>query len=707
MSEAPDPIVQEFLLESREHLDQLDRDLVTLESEPGSSATLARAFRALHTLKGTCGFLGFTRLGAIGHAGEGLLARLRDGDVTFSLDVASALLTLVDRVRRLLDQIERTGSEGTGDDSVLLSALQRLQGAPATGSAPSMRPVEPEEEPADEPSGSTPGDARIKVDVQRLDRLMDLVGELVLARNQLVTRAGSADPRTVQEATQRMSALTSQIQSEVMETRLQPIATAWDRLPRLVRDTAVACGKEVRLELEGGATEIDRSVLDAIRDPLVHLVRNAIDHGIESPTVREACGKARAGVLRLSASHAGGRVRLEVSDDGAGIPVDRVRARALERGLVADARAQHMSDREWLDLVFRAGFTTTDKVTSVSGRGVGLDVVREHLAAIGGSVEVRTQPLAGTTFELRLPLTLAIVPALVVACGDERYALPQSAVLEVVRTGPGRNGAGIVTVAGGRVLRLRDALIPLVSLREQFEVPGKAPEHGFAVVLQSGASCFALQVDETGETQEVVVRPIGAAHRGLAVFAGVTLLGDGRVALILDPAGTARRAGLGLDLPVAVPVPPTQPVAPEHEWLVCELREGWFGALPLGEVLRIEEFGRDQIERLGGQLVARWRGQMLPLVELAGAIDPDRATSRLSRRRLTAVVHESAGVPVGWLVDQVLDAVVTIEIPAPVVPRTGVRGTAELVGHPVDLLDPSALLAPGGSCERLARRAAA
>jgi two-component system chemotaxis sensor kinase CheA len=246
-----------------------------------------------------------------------------------------------------------------------------------------------------------------------------------------------------------------------------------------------------------------------------------------------------------------------------------------------------------------------------------------------------------------------------------------------------------------------------VSLREQFEVPGEVPAHGYAVVLQSGASCFALAVDETGETQEVVVRPLGAAHRGLAVFAGVTLLGDGRVALILDPAGTARRAGLGLDAPVAVPAPVTRLAVPGHEWLVCELREGWFGALPLGEVLRIEEFGRDQVERLGGQLVARWRGRMLPLVELAGAIDPDRATSRLSRRRLTAVVHESAGVPVGWLVDQVLDAVVTTDIPAPVAPRTGVRGTAELVGHPVDLLDPSALLAPGGSCERLARPEAA
>lgn len=706
MSAADDPIVQEFLVESREHLDQLDRDLVTLESEPGSSATLARAFRALHTLKGTCGFLGFARLGAIGHAGESLLARLRDGDVGFTPDVASALLTTVDRVRRILVEIERTGGEGTGDDSVLLSALQRHAGAPATGIA-SPAPSVDAAAVSEEAQGSV-ADARVKVDVQRLDRLMDLVGELVLARNQLVTRSDTADPRVLQEATQRVSALTSQLQSEVMETRLQPVSAAWERLPRLVRDTAALCEKEVRLELDGGDTEIDRGVLDAIRDPLVHLVRNAIDHGIEPPAVREACGKPRAGVLRLSASHAGGRVRLEIRDDGAGIPLERVRARALERGLVDAAHANTMSDSEWLELLFRPGFTTTERVTSVSGRGVGLDVVRDHLSAIGGTVEIRSTPLAGTTFELRLPLTLAILPALLVRSGDERYALPQSAVLEVVRTGAGRSDVALETVAGGHVLRLRESLIPVLSLRERLNIAGDPPagEHGYAVVLQSGARRFALQVEETGETQEVVVRPLGASHRGLTLFAGVTLLGDGRVALILDPAGLMRLAELGHDEPaLAAPPRPVDPT-PTHEWLVCELAAGWYGGLPLAEVVRIEEFGRDRIERLGGQLVARWRDRLLPLVDLAGAIDPAHGASRLSRRRLTAVVHEARGIAIGWLVDQVLDAVATRGIPEPVMPRPGVCGSAQLAGHPVDLIDPDALLGPGGPCQHFAREVA-
>ncbi len=395
-----------------------------------------------------------------------------------------------------------------------------------------------------------------------------------------------------------------------------------------------------------------------------------------------------------------------MSDDGAGIPLDRVRARALERGLIDATRARHLSEPEWLELLFRPGFTTTERVTSVSGRGVGLDVVREHLSAIGGSVEIRSRPLVGTTFELRLPLTLAILPALVVACGDERYALPQAAVLEVVRLGAGRGDVAAESVAGGMVLRLRDALVPMVSLRERLAVPGEstANSRGYAVVVQSGSRRFALRVDETGETQEVVVRPLGAPHRGLAVFAGVTLLGDGRVALILDPAGLMRLAEIGHEEPLPPSAPAVAPGVPARGWLVCELREGWFGALPLTEVVRIEEFRREQVERLGDQLVARWRDRMLPLVDLAGAIDPARATSRLSRRRLTAVVHQVRDVPVGWLVDQVLDAVETSHHPDPVVPRPGVCGTTELDGHPVDLLDPSELLAPGGPCARLMAR---
>jgi two-component system chemotaxis sensor kinase CheA len=683
-------ILQEFLLESHEHLGELDHDLLALERDPRAAAPLARAFRALHTLKGTCGFLGFVRLGALAHAGESLLARIRDG-AAFDGTSAAALLATVDRVRALLATIERTGAEDAVDDAGLIDALARAargRGTPASP-ADAWEPAAASGEP-----GSTLADARVRVDVQRLDRLMDLAGELVLARNQLL----AADARALPEATQRVSVLTSRLQAEVMETRLQPVSGAWDRLPRLVRDVARACGREVRLVLEGGDTELDRSVLEAIRDPLVHLVRNAVDHGIETPDERVARGKPREGTLRIRASHAGGRVRIEVTDDGGGVAFERVKARAREHGLVAPEREAAMTEREWLELLFHPGFSTAAEVTDVSGRGVGLDVVRDRLAAVGGAIEMRTRAGSGTTIELRLPLTLAILPVLVLRSGAERYALPQSAVIEVARV----PAEGHERIAGAEVSRRRGRLLPVVALGELLAVPDAEPRGGHLVVVHTGAHTYGVRVDAVADTQEVVVRPLDAAHRALTVFAGATVLGDGGVALILDPAGLARRARIGAAAPEPAPEPTPKP-APDEGWLVCTLRDGWHIGLPLARIVRIEELGRNAVEQLGDQLVTRWRGAMVPLVDLAGALDPAHPVSRLSRRRLTAVVTDGPGGAVGWMVDAVLDAARLGALPPPAVARSGVRGSAVLAGLAVDLVDVDALLAPGGRCARLVR----
>lgn len=684
-------ILQEFLLESHEHLGELDHDLLALERNPRAAAPLARAFRALHTLKGTCGFLGFVRLGALAHAGESLLARIRDG-AAFDGTSAAALLATVDRVRALLAAIERTGGEDAVDDAVLIDALARAATGRSTPT-PGADASEPATAASGE-SGSSLTDARVRVDVQRLDRLMDLAGELVLARNQLL----AADARALPEATQRVSTLTSQLQAEVMETRLHPVSGAWDRLPRLVRDVARACGREVRLVLEGGETELDRGVLEAIRDPLVHLVRNAVDHGIEPPEERVARGKPREGTLRIRASHAGGRVRIEVADDGAGVAFERVKARAREHGLVTPEREAAMTERDWLELLFHPGFSTATQVTDVSGRGVGLDVVRDRLAAVGGAIEVSTRAGAGTTIELRLPLTLAILPVLVLRSGAERYALPQSAVLEVARV----PAEGHERIAGAEVSRRRGRLLPVVALGELLAVPGAEPRQGHLVVVHAGAHTFGLRVDAVADTQEVVVRPLDAAHRTLTVFAGATVLGDGGVALILDPAGLARRARIGASGPEPAPAPPPRP-APDEGWLVCTLRDGWHIGLPLARIVRIEELGRDAVEQLGDQLVTRWRGTMVPLADLAGALDPAHPVSRLSRRRLTAVVTDGPGGAVGWMVEAVLDAARLAATPPPAVARPGVRGSAVLAGLAVDLVDVDVLLAPGGPCARLVR----
>lgn len=721
-------IITEFLVESHEDLDRLDRDLVELEQRPGSPELLASVFRAIHTIKGTSGFLALGRLEALTHAGETLLAQLRDGERTMTPGVAEVLLEMVDTVRALLAVVERTGAdaEPAVDVEGVVARLERLLAegdeAPGTPDPTPMVPpvvppvvpsaprpeaaVQPEAAPESAPetapetapesapetgaetgAGADPdrrtvADASVRVDVELLDSLVDLVGELVLTRNQLLQRTGLAQDVELVRAGQRLDLVASELQESVMRTRMQPIGQVWARMPRMVRDLGHQLGREVDLAMEGHDTELDRSLLEALSGPLTHLVRNALDHGIEPPAEREARGKARAGRLHLRAFHESGQVVVEISDDGRGIDADKVAAAAVARGLVSRDQVARMEPRALVELIFRPGFSTAGEVTNVSGRGVGMDVVRTNIERIGGSVDLHSTVGCGTTVRVRIPLTLAIIPALVVEEAGERYAIAQANLLELVRV-PADDPA-MERLGGAAVLRLRGRLLPLVSLAETLGLPPPPPEEASTVVVvQADEIRFGLRVSEVHDTQEIVVKPIGRQLKGLEMYAGATIMGDGRVALILDVAGLARAEGIVASGAVAEPERATAQDA--TALLVLEVAEGRRAALPLAAVARLEEFALDRVERSGGVEVVQYRDGILPLVRLAPAIglpDPVR-----ERDTVSVVVHEREDGAVGIVIDRVLDVVETAVAATAVGRRPGVSGSAVVQGRVTDLVD--------------------
>jgi two-component system, chemotaxis family, sensor kinase CheA len=734
-------IIREFLIESHENLDQLDQDLVVLERDPSRNEVFDNIFRTMHTLKGSCAVLGYSKLESIAHTGESLLDCLRSGQLRLSTDITSALLATADAVRSTLRNIERHGEEGGEDYSDLIARLKSFQ---SDGDEPAAPPPAIEERPlferlgdmesipksvklfvsgSSEESKASPeppaadgenahtlpesavSESTIRVDVELLDKLITMVGEMVLARNQILQFAAREEDSTFLAAVQRLNLITSELQEAAMKTRMQPIGNIWSRFPRVVRDLSVACGKQIRLNMDGRETELDKSILEAIRAPLMHLVRNAVDHGIELPKARAAVGKPPEGCLSLRAFHEGGNVNIEISDDGAGIDPARVKRRAVERNLISAHEGDRMSTAEIVDLIFLPGFSTAEKVTNVSGRGVGMDVARSNLEKVSGTIEVLSKPGEGTTFKIKIPLTLAIIPALVVSCRNAYYAIPQVSLLELVRLDGGQTGRGIELVHGAPIYRLRGNLLPLVFLDQALQgngtatAPSEQPGDGIVniVVLQADDRMFGLVVEGINDTEEIVVKPLGKRLKGTSCFAGAAIRGDGRVALILDVPGLARHTKVVSEAKdrTAVHRSNGRESSEKHDTLLLFEVKGNRMAIPLSIVDRLEEFDLSGIEQAGGQEVVQYRGAIMPLIRLSSVLEERRRGSRGGAPRdqatdggtIQVVVYSEDGRSVGFAVDQIVDIVEETLKTQHRAPRRGVLGTAVLQGRVTELID--------------------
>ncbi len=790
-----DDIVKEFLVESYENLDRLDRDLLELEKHPNDREILASVFRTIHTIKGTSGFLGFNQLGAVTHVGESLLGLLRDGQKALDRDITNALLAMVDTVRQILASIEATGGEGERNDDGLISRLIRLQaspeaggqvelpsevktaaaaagGSPDTGNAQTNTmvgnlsvsnhvatnpivanplPVEeakpvcivpPPAVVADRVSGpasaspaeatdaqrapqAAPGqgaaDRTIRLDVGLLDQLMNLVGELVLARNQILQFANSTEESGLLVPSQRLNLITTELQEGVMKTRMQPIGNIWSKFPRTVRDLALDCGKQVRVEMEGQETELDKTLIEAIKDPLTHLVRNAVDHGVERPEVRQAAGKNLEGRLALRAFHEGGQVNIEISDDGAGLDQERIRNKAVQKGLVSAEQAGRLTDHEIVNLVFLPGFSTAEKVTNVSGRGVGMDVVKTYIEKIGGTVDLQSKPGAGVLVRMKIPLTLAIIPALIVTSAGERYAVPQVSLLELVRVEPGAERKGIEMIHGAPVYRLRGRLLPLVYLNRELQGGSELPNavegnmgDGQAVnivVLEADGRQFGLVVDSINDTEEIVVKPLSKHLKTISVYAGATIMGDGKVALILDVLGLAKSSRIlaeGREHLQAELARSRAEVANRTQKLVLFTGPGGSRmAVPLELLARLENIPGAQVERAGNQWVTQYRGQILPLIRVGHALEERRPLAAgddvqlPTTDMLQVLVLEHHRQSFGLVVHEIVDIVESTLEPRSPATRACVLHSSVIADRVTELLDVPALLAAGEQYERV------
>ncbi len=718
-----DDLIADFLTETNESIADLDVALVKLEQTPDDKETLSLIFRLMHTIKGTCGFLGLPRLERVAHAAENVLGKVRDGALAATPDTVTLVLSALDRIKLIVGGLAATGNEPAGDDGTLVEALN----AAAAGDVlKAPEPVvvaepEPEDPPAPDlparlpvaekppsapalPAVATPDAApqaepvsaaqTIRVTVDVLEDLMTLVSELVLTRNQLLQLARSQEENThFVVPLQRLSHITSDLQEGVMKTRMQPIGNAWNKLPRLVRDLARETGKKIDLIMLGADTELDRQVLELIKDPLTHMVRNSGDHGLESPADRRASGKSETGRITLNAFHEGGHIIIEISDDGRGLPLDKIRAKALKNGLATEAELAAMGEAQLQRFIFRPGFSTATVVTAVSGRGVGMDVVKTNIEKIGGTIDLKSTLGQGTTFTIKIPLTLAIVSALIVEAGTERFAIPQISVVELVRArkeaGGGHNDAGsepvIERINDTPVLRLRDRLLPLVNLNDLLAL-GNSESDGTGahiVVTQVGANSLGIIVDRVFDTEEIVVKPVAPILRHVTMFSGNTILGDGSVIMILDPNGIARATGIGAGgdaKAISSSAAEALHSSERTAMLLFVAGGGQKLAVPLGLVARLEDIPPEKIEISCGSPVTQYRGRLMPLVPMPGGHSIDKP-------RQPVLVFNDGDRTMGLMVDEIVDVVedrLHIELSGS---RPGLLGSAVIGGVATDVID--------------------
>ncbi|MGQ3891286.1 chemotaxis protein CheW [Legionella sp. CNM-4043-24] len=714
-----DEIIREFLTESSEHLDSLDSQFVAIEKDSSDQTILSSIFRSIHTIKGGAGMLGFHHLEKLTHAAENLLSLLRDGKLQMTMEISTTLLQTVDAVRCMLDCISKTCQDGEEEYLSLIDTLTRLQTVPTTSAQPEpAMPVQPapeipvqsapEEQVANDSQGlesselksALSTDTSIRINVTILDKLMNLVGELVLSRNQVLQCVTTqSDPNFI-SISQRLNLITSELQEGIMKTRMQPIGNIWNKFSRVVRDLAVTCNKKVKLEMHGQETELDKTLIEAIKDPMIHIMRNSMDHGIEPPEVRKARGKPEQGTLRLNAFHEGGYVNIEVTDDGGGISADKVKSKAVAKGLISAEQAARMSEHEAINLVFLPGLSTAEQITNVSGRGVGMDVVRTNIERINGTIDIQSKAGISTSLRIKIPLTLAIVPALIVTCENSRYAIPQTSLLELVRLETEEITQHIQFIKDTPVYKLRGKILPLIYLSKELRLTNESTSNSAnevisIVVLQAGETRFGLVVDNINDTQEIVVKPLNKFFKNLQAFSGATIMGDGKISLILDPVGLAQKAGLisfNTQKSNAVQSAHSHAESFEKQSLLL-VRSGNDNlmAIMLDKVERIEEFPASSIEKSGLQEVVQYRNSIMPLIRLSKFINTNTETLSVDGK-IQVIVCMSKDKSYGFIIDQVYDVVEGVFDLQQEISRPGVLGTTVVEGKVTELLDIDAIL---------------
>jgi two-component system chemotaxis sensor kinase CheA len=720
-------LLRDFLTEAHENLDVIDVELVRFEREPNNADLLSRIFRLVHTIKGTCGFLGLPRLESLTHAAETLMGKFREG-MPVTQDAVTLILSVIDRIKDILAELDRSENEPGGDDNDLIRELERRAFGgelPAEGQAVGTlvyqvleRPLRagevslddlerafretpgpdgseqvPEEERRahierreDERRDGPPKVQTLRVQVDTLESLMTMVSELVLTRNQLLEIMRRSEDSDLNAPFQRLSNITGELQEGVMKTRMQPIGNAWAKIPRVVRDLSAELGKKIELVTSGEDTELDRQLLEHIKDPLTHMVRNSADHGIEKPEERLAAGKRETGTIRLSAFHEGGLVIVEISDDGRGLDVRKIRDRAVALGLVGEAEAETLSDSQVYRLILAPGFSTAAEVTSISGRGVGMDVVKNNIDQIGGALDIKSIPGKSTTLRIKIPLTLAIVSSLIVEAEGDRFAIPQIAVVELVRVG-GDAEHRIERIKNAAVLRLRDQLVPVEYLGTLLKLPQpeKARAEHFVVLMQVGGRRFGIVVDQVVQTEEIVVKPLSPRLRQIALFSGNTILGDGSVIMILDPNGVSAVVGGNVEATVARETPAERVSAEGADMsvplLIFRAGSPEPKAVPISLVTRIEEIEATAIERSNGRHMVQYRGGLMPLLP----VNSDVKVRGEGTQPLLVFVDRNHSM--GLIVDEIVD-IVENRLDIRIGSKTpGVLGSAVIDGHATEIVD--------------------
>ncbi len=662
-----DDLLQEFIAETRETLDALAGEIVAWEGRPSDRSRLDAIFRFVHTVKGSCGFLDLPRLARLSHAAEDVLASVRDGRRLPDTALVSAVLSIVDRIGQLVEAIDSGEALEDASDDLLIAAL-----------AEDAKPTLTADVAA--PSRAAVRSVRLSVDI--IDRMMSGMSDMVLARNELARRLRDIEMQPpVEAALERMTASVAEMRDTVTRMRMQKIDALFAALPRLVRDTAAGLGKAINLEIGGSEVELDREMIEMMRDPLIHIIRNALDHGIEMPAARRAAGKRETGRLRVSARQSGNQIIIEIADDGQGIDTRRLAAKAIAMGLRSEQEIAVTSEATCMELIFEPGLSSRDNVTDVSGRGVGMDVVRANVEQIGGRIALANRPGQGLTITIQVPLTLSIIPTIIVGAGGQRYAVARSAVEEIVQVHAG--AVGLVEIGGSMIVDLRGRRLPLVSLGDMLGTTPSGEEVLVVITTRDGE--YALAIDEVCDAEELVIKPASPAVMAAGIYAGQTLPDSGLPMLLLDAAAIAARAGLDFSRSFAVETEPEAPSDDTMPALLFEALDGRRRAVALAAIDRIDRVPADCVQHSGGRARLVSDGALLPL-------QPDIAGS-VREAELRIIRLTDGAATVAYAIREAVDIVAMPRELAPAHGDPSLLGVAMIDGAPVEIIDVYAVFA--------------